>query len=150
MTIKNPSFGTYPTDDDHIDFGHEVIDQRVNVEKQVVDLLAESVVAHCPQTNSIFNLRNDRDMYCTVVIVQGSKETIWQSAPGPCVTKNDSLYSWLCDGRVPTCEGFHPGGQGYDPTGCRNFRKCSRNWTRMTVHKKNIVYPRKLSGVSHA
>jgi len=137
--MKNPTFGVYPLDDDHIDFGHEVIDPRVNVEKQVVDLLAESVEAHYPQTNSIFNLRNDRNMNCTVIIVQGGKKTIWQSSLGPCITKNDNLYNSLCDGRVPTCEGFHPGGQGYDPTGCRNFHKCSRNWTRMTVHKKKLL-----------
>lgn len=141
MTIRNPSFGVYPTDDDHGDFGHKVIDPRVNVERQVVDLLAEGVKGCFPQTNSIFKLRNDRDMNCTVIIYQGGKKTVWQSPPGLCVTMNESLFSWLCDGRIPTCEKFHPGGHGYDPTGCRNFRKCLGKWTKMTVHKQKKASP---------
>lgn len=132
MTIRNPSFGVYPADDDHGGFGQEAIDPRVNVEKQMIGLSAEGVFKL---------LRNDRDMNCTVVIDQGDKKTVWQNPRGPCTTKNENLFSWLCDGRIPTCEGFHPGGQGYDPTGCRSFRKCSGRWTRTAVHKKKKARP---------
>jgi len=143
VTIRNPSFGVYPTDDDHGDFGHGVIDPRVNVEKQVVDLLAKGIEARGPQTSSVIELRNDCNMNCTVITYQGGKKTVWQSPPGPCITmdKYSSLYNWLCDGRIPICEEFHPGDKDYDPTGCRNFRKCLGKWTKMTMHEQKKASP---------
>lgn len=132
MAIKNPAFGAYEKEDD---FGvRESIGTRVNVERQVIDLLSAKSEYLYPQTNGAFILKNDSYMNCKVVtITEDRKKIVWHCPPGPCVTRDEFFYNWLCDGSTPTCGRYFPGdkGKGIAPTGCRHYRKCSRQWNKL-------------------
>ena len=134
MTIKNPAYGIYPSDDDPADSNYyfDIADTRANVELQAFKNINGSLNEKYPASSGNFSIKMERDGTSTVVINNGQTKTVWRGTPGPCLT---SRYNNLCDGYIPYCEPYksiteQEKARGYTPRGCKAFHLCSNSWRK--------------------